>query len=145
MNGPGQPTKYKPEYCDAVVEMAERGMSVAEWAAALGVAKATLWHWAGDHEEFLNAFTRAKTIEQAVMEKMAFENFGNKNFNSNLWVKSAQARFREDYTERRELEHSGLPEPQITRIERVIIDARTPDEQEIIPRYDAKLIENKKE
>lgn len=124
----GRPTLYRPEYCERIIELAKEGKSVAEWASDIGVARSSLWEWCQEHEDFSAAFMRAKTEEQAALERLARENFGNKNFNANLWIKSAQARFRDDYTERREIEtngnvsFSGLPSPTITGISFRILD-----------------------
>ncbi|SIQ08196.1 hypothetical protein SAMN05880582_101656 [Rhizobium sp. RU20A] len=124
----GRPTLYREEYCDLVVELGKQGKSVSEWASAIGVARSTLWEWSQTYDDFSAALMRAKTEEQAYFERTARENFDNRNFNANLWIKSAQARFRDDYTERREIEtngavnFTGLPAPQIGSIQFTVID-----------------------
>ncbi|AYD01178.1 helix-turn-helix domain-containing protein [Neorhizobium sp. NCHU2750] len=122
----GRPTLYREEYCERVLAMASKGMSVAEWAADLGVARSTLYEWADSHSEFLTALRAGKDLEQAAWERMARENLDNKNFNANLWIKSAQARFRDDYTERQHIEQntnfSGLPAPQFGAVTFQIVD-----------------------
>lgn len=58
---PGQPTKYKPEYCDLVIELGKQGALPKEMAIQCGVAdKKTLHDWAKDHPEFLHAFDMAR-------------------------------------------------------------------------------------
>jgi hypothetical protein len=126
----GRPTLYREEYCERVIELGKQGKSVAEWASDIGVARSTLFEWAEHHPNFSTALMRAKTEEQAYFERTARENFDNRNFNSNLWIKSAQARFRDDYTERREIETSGamnftgLPAPQIGSIQFTVVDPK---------------------
>lgn len=47
--------------------------------------------------------TRAKDLEQSFWENLAMENIKERQFQSSVWAKSMQARFRDDYTERREV------------------------------------------
>jgi hypothetical protein len=99
----GRPTSYKPEYCETVIELGKQGKSVAQMCAHFDISRQTINNWASDHPEFLEAFTRAKTHMQAVLEAMAFDGLKNREFNANLWKTTMQARFREDYTERKEV------------------------------------------
>ncbi|MHB0954237.1 MAG: helix-turn-helix domain-containing protein [Allorhizobium sp.] len=122
----GRPTLYDESFCDRIKEFASKGMSVAEWAAELGVARSTLYSWAEEHSEFSAALRAGKDLEQAAWERMARENLDNKNFNANLWIKSAQARFRDDYTDRQQID-TTLSAPgggpiSIVGITRTVID-----------------------
>lgn len=103
----GRPSKYKPEYCERMLEMAAEGCGMAEYAAEFGIDRATLFDWRDQHEEFSTALTRAKILEQAWFEREARLNMKNKDFNANLWFRSALSRFREDYAERKITEVSG--------------------------------------
>jgi hypothetical protein len=99
----GRPSLYKPEYCQKVIDLGKQGFSPAEIAADLDVDRVTLRDWAGKYEEFSTALTRAKNFEQSWWEKRGRESLDAKNFQSSVWSKSMTARFKEDYTERREL------------------------------------------
>ena len=99
----GRPTKYKPEYCEQIIELGKQGFSYSEIAAELGVDKASLYDWAAAHEDFSTALRAAKTYEQAWFEREARQNMKNRDFNANLWYRSAASRFRDDYTERKEV------------------------------------------
>lgn len=103
----GRPTKYKPEYCERVIALGKEGYSYAEIAADLEVDKASLFDWARAHEDFSTALRAAKTYEQAWFEREARSNMKNRDFNANLWYRSAASRFREDYTERKETQLTG--------------------------------------
>lgn len=103
----GRPSKYKPEFCERVLEMAAEGASFAEYAAEFGVDRASMYRWSEEHEEFRTALARAKVLEQAWFEREARTNMRNKEFNSNLWYRSALSRFRDDYAEKRITEVSG--------------------------------------
>ncbi len=103
----GRPSDYDPSYCDLVVEKAGEGWSLYEVAHELNVARPTLDNWASAHPEFLNALSRAKTAAQAWWEQTGRSGMREDKFNAAVWKKTMEARFREDYTERRETEISG--------------------------------------
>jgi len=106
--GPGgRPTKYRPEYCEQVIQMGKEGKSVAQWCSQFEICRFTIDQWCKDYPEFSDAFTRARSEMQAHLERMGYEGLGSKDFNANLFKITMQARFREDYTERREVKNSG--------------------------------------
>ena len=126
----GRPTKYKPEYCEEVLKMAAEGMSMAEYAAAFGVDRPTLYDWKEQHVEFSTALTRAKALEQSWWEREARLNVKNREFNANLWYRCAAARFRDDYTERKETAVTGADGGAIKIEQTQKIDARQLDPSE---------------
>ena len=56
----GRPSKYKPEYCEKVVEHLAEGASLTSFAAEIDVARSTINEWMGDYPEFSEACARAK-------------------------------------------------------------------------------------
>ena len=105
----GRPTSYKPEYCEQVIALGKDGLSLVEMAAHFDVSRQTIDNWARDNEDFLEALTRAKAHCQAWWEKAGREGMflGGAGFNAAVWKKSMKARFREDYTERQQLDHTS--------------------------------------
>ena len=103
----GRPSKYNPAFCERVIELAKEGAGWAEYAADFGVDRASLYRWAEENEDFAQALTRAKVLEQAWFEREGRLNLRNREFNANLWGKSVSARFRDDYTERKETQLTG--------------------------------------
>lgn len=99
----GRPSLYKPEYCEKVLELGRQGCSPAEIASHFDVDRVTLIDWANANEDFSTALTRAKIHEQAWWEKAGKAGMVADRFNAQVWTKSVAARFREDYTERKEL------------------------------------------
>jgi transposase-like protein len=58
----GQPSRYKPEYCELIIEQARnRGLSITAFAGMIGVAADTIHEWRKVHAEFSDACARAKT------------------------------------------------------------------------------------
>ncbi|NLS19892.1 hypothetical protein HGP16_25470 [Rhizobium sp. P40RR-XXII] len=107
-NKGGRPGTYNPSYCARVIALGKAGKSQVQIAVALDVARSTLQSWADQHIEFSAALTRAKQCEQAWWEDMGQNGLTADKFNSAVWSKSMSARFRDDYTERREL--AGVPD-----------------------------------
>lgn len=97
----GRPSAYKPEYCAKVVEWGKQGYSPAQMCSEMDVARSTIDEWALKYPEFSEAFTRAKAHAQAWWEKTGQEAMFLPGFNAAVWKKSMEARFREDYTERK--------------------------------------------
>lgn len=103
----GRPSKYDPSYCDVVVELGKEGKSLAQMCAHFDVTRQTIDNWAEQHPEFLEALNRARVHMQAKLEEMGFAGLTNKEFNAAVWKKTMEARFRDDYTERKEVDHKG--------------------------------------
>ena len=125
-----RPTSYDPAYCEQIVELGKEGKSVVQMACALDVVKQTLHNWAAEHEEFLDAFTRAKQHSQDWWETKAQTGLETSGFNASLWSRSMAARFPDDYTERQKREVTGRdggPVEKVHRIERVITDPANTD------------------
>lgn len=98
-----RPTLYKPEYCDEVVELGKAGKSFAQMASAFDVSRQTIDNWATAHPEFLEALNRATAHCQAWWEDTGMSGMMSPGFNAAVWKKSVEARFRDDYTERKEV------------------------------------------
>lgn len=96
----GRPTKYRPEYCETIIELGRMGYSKARMAAHFDVAKTTIDNWAADFPEFLDALSRATTLAQAHFEEKGYTNLGERNFNTPLFLGLMKSMFKEDYQDR---------------------------------------------
>ena len=96
----GRPPKYKPEFCDRIIELGKMGFSQAQMAADIGIAKQTITDWAKQHSDFSDALMHARTFSQAWWEREAQSGLRDRDFNAGIWDKSVKSRFREDYTDR---------------------------------------------
>lgn len=106
-NKMGRPTKYRPEYCQQVIEMGKEGKSIAQMCSQFDISRQTIDNWAAENPDFLDALTRARVHMQAKLEEMGLAGLGSRDFNAQLWKTTMQARFREDYTERQKTEITG--------------------------------------
>jgi hypothetical protein len=108
----GRPSRIDdPEYyqavCKRVRELGREGKSFSQISALIDVPKKTMLRWADKYEDFRTALARAKELEQAWWEDKGQESLTDKTFNANLWIKSMQARFKDEYTETRKQEVTG--------------------------------------
>jgi hypothetical protein len=99
----GRPTSYKPEYCHEVVALGKEGKSPAQMAAHFDVTRQTVVNWCDEFPEFLAAFNRAAVHCQAWWEDKGMSGMEKPGFNAAVWKKSVEARFRDDYTERKDI------------------------------------------
>lgn len=100
----GRPTDYRPEFCDQVVEWGRMGYSKAQIARELDVSRQTVDTWCSVHPEFLDSITHARDLALAWFESKGQEGLEKSGFNASLWAKMVSCRFREDYTERKEVD-----------------------------------------
>lgn len=119
----GRPTKYDKKYCEEVIELGMAGKSLAQMASHFDVARSTIDQWAEDYAEFSEALNRAKVHAQAWWEDKAMEGLSNREFNAPVWKKSMEARFRDDYTERKQLTVDGNLGDRFARAEERLKDA----------------------
>ncbi len=99
--GGGQPSAYRPEYCDVVVALGREGKSKAQIAARLDVTRVTLDNWADEHPEFFAAIKRALDFSLAWWEDSGQSGMRERGFNAAVWSRSMAARFPADYREER--------------------------------------------
>lgn len=103
----GRPSGYQPEFCERVVEMGKEGLSIAQMAARLGVAKASIFDWANQYPDFSTALTNARTLAQSWWEDAGKAGIFAEKFNAQVWKFIVANRFKEEYAERRVQEVSG--------------------------------------
>ena len=65
----GQPTKYKPEYCDEIRKFMGRGYSLSAFAGSTHCSRATIYEWERAIPEFSYAVKSARAMRVAYLEK----------------------------------------------------------------------------
>ena len=104
----GRPTKYNPDFCDAVIEAGKSGQTKAEMAALLDIDRATLNDWCEIHPEFSRAVKRGIDLAQAWWEQKGREKtFQSEGFNATSYIFQMKNRFKEDWRDKVEQEHTG--------------------------------------
>lgn len=103
----GKPTLYKPEYCDAAIELGKRGKSVVAMACEFGVHRSVLYDWVEQHPDWKHAFEMAKQYAQVYWEEVGADGVADtKYFNAAVWAKIVGCRFT-DYQDRNKVEVTG--------------------------------------
>lgn len=94
----GQPTKYRPEYCEAIVAYFDVPVSwekyvtpkgqvqiipdnklptFARFARSLGVGDNTLTKWCNKHPEFAEAYAQAKELQKSFLMELSAAGIGS--------------------------------------------------------------------
>jgi hypothetical protein len=104
----GRPTKYKPEYCQRVIDLGFEGNSKAQIAREIGVDRNTLDDWAKVHPDFSRALKIAKELELAWWEDQGKSGLAlGRDFNAVAFIFQVKNRFRDDYAEKVDVRHDG--------------------------------------
>lgn len=121
----GRPSKYKAEFCDIVIEKGAEGATLAEMADAIDIDRSTLNDWREQHPEFSRAVKRGLDKAQAWWERQGrLATFGaGDGFNATSWIFNMKNRFRDDWRDKQDVEHSGGVE-----VREIILRGVKPDE-----------------
>lgn len=103
----GQPTKYKPAYCNEVKEHLAQGLTLASWAGTVGVCRATAYNWADAHDEFLDAIKIGKAKGQLIWEKKLLKQADDGEGNTAAIIFGMKNLYRDDWADKIINEHSG--------------------------------------
>lgn len=98
----GRPTKYKPEYCEMLIEHMSQGYSYETFGAVVDCSKQTVYDWEEHFPEFVDAKKRAFTKCQQFWEKLGIDNiisrssreYGSETLNTGVWVFNMKNRFK---------------------------------------------------
>ncbi len=93
---PGQPTKYKPEYCQMVKDHMSKGYSLESFCAIVDVGKQTLYSWIDAEPEFSDACELSREKARLYWEQKGIEGVNGKirNFNAGVWTFWMKNRFK---------------------------------------------------
>jgi len=74
INGVGRPTKFKPEYCQKLIDHMKQGFSFASFTAETKVNQDTLYHWLKIYPEFADAYIEADACNRKTLEGVLLGN-----------------------------------------------------------------------
>lgn len=69
----GRPSGFKPEYCQMLLDHAEKGLSFEAFAGVLRKPKQTLYNWIDAHPEFMDAKKCADALTLLFWEKAGID------------------------------------------------------------------------
>lgn len=99
----GRPTKYKPEYCEQLIEHMSEGYSYESFAGVIGVAKDTIYQWE-KHQEFSDSKKIAFAKCNVFWERVAMDGMHDRNFSAPVWIFNMKNRF--GWKDKKEIDHS---------------------------------------
>lgn len=105
----GRPSKYDPAFCETVLNIGAEGGTLAAMAEACDIDRATLNEWLDRHEEFSRAVKRGLQKAQVLWEGKGMKaTFGEvPNFNPTSYIFNMKNRFKDDWRDKVETEHTG--------------------------------------
>lgn len=107
----GRPTKYKPEYCQMVVDHMAKGASLTSFAAEIDVARSTINEWMDANPDFSEAVKRAKAKCAAWWERLGRNNAITGDGNATLVIFGLKNMAAEDWREKQEIDHTTAGQP----------------------------------
>lgn len=117
--GPGgRPTKYKPEYCEQIVEHMKDGKSAISFARSIDVCMATITEWASVHPEFSASYKKAMSYCEDHWAQEGLKGLWNHKdgptLNTGVWAFYMKARF--GWSDKQEMVIANKPD------EKLVID-----------------------
>lgn len=117
----GRPTKYKPVYCEEIINMMAQGFSLTAAAAELGISRETAYAWEREIPEFSDAIKVARGKRTLKLERDLLGASDGPTVTSRIFaLKNACA---DEWREKQTVEQTGAdggPIVNVQRIERVI-------------------------
>ena len=103
----GQPSLYSPAYCEEIIELGRLGWSTVQCASHFNVTRQTLYEWRHRYPDFDKAMILAAEHAQAYWENVGATGALTKKVDATIWGRIMAARFKEDWTDRKQVDHSG--------------------------------------
>lgn len=95
----GAPTKYTPDMCDKIIEVAAQGGHITEMRLAIGAySKETWYRWKEEHPEFAEATELAELISLVWWERRGREGISEKNFNATVYAMIMNNKHKNEYS-----------------------------------------------
>ena len=103
----GRPSKYRPEYCDMVVDHMSEGASLTSFAAEIDVSRETISEWTRVHPEFSVAVKKGKAKCAAWWERLGRTGAMGGDVNPTLVIFGLKNMSPEDWRDKQELDHTS--------------------------------------
>ena len=101
----GQPTKYKPEYCQKLIDHMATGLSYETFGAVIDVATSTIYLWEDEHPEFSEAkkiaFNKCRIWWESHATDYLVNSPNGKSLNASIWIFNMKNRFK--WTDRQDI------------------------------------------
>lgn len=101
---PGRPSKFEDKR-DAVLDAAREPIKTRDVAQSVGIGKSTLYDWLNDHDEFSDAFRRARANAARELVRQGLQ---DPNIDTSMVRFLLERTFDYTKTEEYDLTHNGL-------------------------------------
>lgn len=100
----GRPSKYKPEYCEKLINYMAKGMSFDTFGPEVGVWTSTLYYWVDKYPEFSDAKKEGEKRSYRYWQLLGMQlATGKMKGNAAVWIFNMKNRFK--WTDRFEHSH----------------------------------------
>jgi transposase len=113
-------TKYRPSYCDDVVDFLKEGYSLAAFAGRIGVTHRALYDWIDRYPDFAEAVKQAQAKSALWWEQRVIEVAQGGQGNAGAIMFGLRNRAPAEWRDKTHTEVTGRVE-QVHRIERVLV------------------------
>ena len=98
----GRPTKYKPEFCEVVINVGKEGGSLAKMAVECGVSMSTFQDWQQEWPKFRAAVKAGRLHSQVKWEEMGMNGTFDKDagLSASAFIFQMKNRFPHDYRDK---------------------------------------------
>lgn len=107
-NKVGRPTKYKPDYAEALIAHMKEGRSFETFGALVGAGSSTLYLWCENQPEFMEAKNIGTILSMHWWEERMRETLITQDgikFNTTGWIFTMKCRFPQFWSEKQEVSH----------------------------------------
>lgn len=101
----GRNSAYDPDYCDQIIDFMADGYSVTAFAGHVRVSRQTVYNWADQHPEFLDALETAKAAAALWWENRLRDSAEKGEGNATAAIFGLKNRAAEDWRDRQEMDH----------------------------------------
>ncbi len=103
----GRPSKYKPEYCQSLIEHMSEGLSFESYAGLCDCSIDTLYEWAKVQSEFSEAKRIGASKSMLFWERLGLDGARgiHDKFNASTWIYTMKCRFPRHWSDKQEVNH----------------------------------------
>lgn len=101
----GCPPKYKPEYCQQVIDFMGKGYSLTAFAGHIKVARETIYDWERRYPDFSDAIKKARAARLSALEEVLLKATNSHTVTARIFALKNAAP--SEWRDRHDVEHSG--------------------------------------
>jgi len=104
----GQPTKYRPQYCEKLITHMSEGFSYESFAGLISCSLSSLYNWEESHPEFLEAKKTGFEKNRLFYEALGIAAMQGEPSNSAIWIFNMKNRFPKQWRDKHDVESTNV-------------------------------------